>query len=146
MKCIVFLLIAFIITIATHVPVSAQPLECTYSSSDQWGSGWCDLFPPMNLAEGVCLDLKIGGSANMILIRVLREGEDPNQSVGLIGEPIKLPDDREVTVNLRKTYSNVVQISVHGGPNPFRISLGSNNGPAKLQLVEHVNCPSSVSP
>ena len=136
------LLVAFIVTLlSVQQTASAQPLDCSYGWSDRWGSGWCDLQAPMNLAEGACISLLIGGTANNILVRVLRDGEDPNQAVGLLGGPISVPENRNVIVRLRRTYSNVVQISVHGGRKAWHIPLGNQNGPATLQLVEHVSCP-----
>lgn len=135
-----FLFIAFMAAVAAQQTVSAQPLDCSYGWSDRWGSGWCDLQAPMNLAEGACISLLIGGTANKILVRALRDGEDPNQAVGLLGGPISVPQNRNVVVKLRRTYSNVVQISVHGGRRAWHISLGNNNGPATLQLIEYVSC------
>jgi hypothetical protein len=141
MKCKAYLLVVFIAAMAVHGAVSAQPLDCSYGWSDQWGSGWCDFRAPMNLAQGICMRLLIGGTANQILVRVLRDGEDPNRPVGLLGDPMSVPKDRKVIIKLDRTYSNVVQISVHGGRKAWHISLGGQNGPATLQLVERVSCP-----
>lgn len=118
-----------------------QPLDCSYGASSQGGSGWCKLNAPMNLAEGLCMRLSIGGTADKILVRVLRDGEDPNTAVGLLGDPVSVPKDRKVIVKLGKRYSNVVQISVHGGRKPWNTPLGSQNGPATLDFVERIKCP-----
>lgn len=118
-----------------------QALGCSYGWSDQWGSGWCDIQPPMNLVDGSCIKLSIGGTANKVLVRVLRDGENPNVAIGLLGDPLSVPKDRKIIIKLGRTYSNVVQISVHGGRKPWNISLGNNNGPAKLDLAESVKCP-----
>ncbi|MBN1573111.1 MAG: hypothetical protein JW984_07945 [Deltaproteobacteria bacterium] len=122
--------------------VIGQPLDCyNYGESIQYGSGWCDLKPPINLAEETCLKLTIGGTATKVLVRLLKGGEDPNSAVGLIGDPITVPSNRIIIVKLKKAYLNVVQVSVHGNPSPFGIDLGINNGPARLDMVEKVDCP-----
>jgi hypothetical protein len=120
--------------------VNAQPLDCSYNWSERWGSGWCDLKSPIKLAKNTCVSLSIGGSANQILVRVLKNGEDPNQPIGIL-DTKTVPKNRQVTVEFRKEYLNVVQISVHGGRKAWHIALGNQNGPATLQMVKQINCP-----
>jgi len=137
------LLVVFIAVLSIEGSVIGQPLDCLFGSSSRWGSGWCDFEHPINLTEGTCLRLSIGGTANKILVRILRAGEDPNEPIGLLGNPITVPNNRKIIIRLERTYSNVVQISVHGGPQAWHFNLGSNNGPATLLMVEQVECPTT---
>ena len=76
----------------------------------------------------------------MVLVRILRIGEDPNQAVGLIGNPISMPSDRQIVARIKTTYRNVIQISVHGKESPFGIFLKNQNGPATLEFAEIIEC------
>jgi len=146
MKQKAFLLLAvFIIILSIDGKVIGQPLNCLLGSSSRWGSGWCEFEPPINLMKGTCLRLAIGGTANKVLIRILRAGEDPNEPIGLLRGciPFTVPNDRKIIISLERTYSNVVQISVHGGRQAWHCNLGSNNGPATLLMVEQVECPTA---
>ena len=118
----------------------AQPLDCTLGSSETDGNGWCDLPSPTTINADVCLNLEIGGTAQKVLVRILRRAEDPNKAVGILGGPIDVPTNRKVVVKLKKDYTNAIQISVHGGRNPWKRQLGDKNGSADLQAVERVNC------
>ena len=55
---------------------------------------------------------------------------------GVIGDRVDVPKSRNVEIVLLADYDNVIQISVHGGPNPWgRFSLGGGNGPATLETA-----------
>jgi len=146
MKQKVFLLlIVFIIILSIDGTVIGQDgqLNCKYGANSD--SGWCDLNPPINLSQGTCLKLSIGGTAKKVLIRVLEEKNNYSECVGLInncqGSNIhKVPNNRKIIVRLSSNYSNVKQISVHGGPRAWEFELGRNNGPATLREVKIVNC------
>lgn len=111
-------------------------------SSSQWGSGWIELSPMQNFKSGDRLRLTIGGSAQNILIRLFSTGQSPDQPVGILpgkaavkgnAFAIPVPKNRIVVVELDSAYSNVLQISVHGGPNPWgQFPLGFSNGPATI--------------
>jgi hypothetical protein len=108
-------------------------------SSLQWGSGWLDLATVTDFAAGDLLRLHIGGTADRILVRLLPEGKFPDSSDGIIGGAVTVPENRIVEVVLDKDRKGIIQISVHGGPNPWgKFPLGGGNGPATLLAAELV--------
>lgn len=111
-----------------------QLLAGEIGSSARWGSGWLDLATVRDFVAGDVLRLRIGGTARKILVRLLPEGEFPDSSVGIIGGVVTVPENRIVEVVLDNDRKNIIQISVHGGPNPWgRFPLGGGNGPATLE-------------
>lgn len=134
-----FLIIVFPIIIIAFAPAYAasetkgSPLIGQKGASAQWGSGWIDLASPVDLAKGDLLRLKVGGSAQKVMVRCLAKGQSPDSTKGLVGDAVIVPKDRIINVRLDSSQSNVVQISVHGGPNPWGMyPLGQSNGPATL--------------
>lgn len=108
-----------------------------YGSSPRWGSGWLDLAMVTDFAAGDVLRLRIGGTASKILVRLLPEGKFPDSSVGIVDGPVTVPENRIVEVVLDRNWENIIQISVHGGPNPWgKFPLGGDNGPATLEAAE----------
>lgn len=106
-------------------------------SSPRWGSGWLDLVTPTDFSKGDRLRLRIGGTASKILVRLLPEGKFPDSSVGIMNGPITVPENRIVEVVLDMDRKDIIQISVHGGPNPWgNFPLGGGNGPAILEAAE----------
>ncbi len=115
----------------------AEILQGVEGESTRWGAGWLDLVVPKDFRGGDKIRLTIGGSAARIIVRFLPAGADPNNPAGFEGGILEVPDSRVVEVTLSQDHRNVVQISVHGGPNPWgRFPLGGSNGPASLLLVE----------
>jgi len=110
-----------------------QPLFGEIGASSRWGSGWLDLAAPTDFLKGDRIRLKIGGSASKILVRLLPKGQDPGTSIGLIGGTITVPEDRIVEVTLKYDRREIIQVSVHGGPNPWNRPLGGGNGPATIE-------------
>ncbi len=113
-----------------------QPLLGEIGASPRWGSGWLDLAVPTDFLKGDRIRLKIGGSASKILVRLLPRGRSPDTSTGLIGGTITVPEDRIVEVTLKYDRREIIQISVHGGPNPWNRPLGGGNGPATIEEAE----------
>jgi hypothetical protein len=112
-----------------------QKLVGTIGASPQWGSGWIDL-SSTELKAGNHLRLTIGGSAEKVLVRILRQGEPPDSASGILDQFV-VPEDRVIDVKLDQDFSGVRQISVHGGPNPWgQFPLGGGNGPATLMNAE----------
>lgn len=120
--------------------VIAQPLDGKYSASPEWGSGWLDLAKPINIKSGTCLRIEVGGSASKVLIRFLSEGENPDLPIGISGGIQSVPNTRVLMAQVTHDYSNVIQISIHGNPDPWQFDLGTNNGPATLDSIEAVSC------
>lgn len=105
-------------------------------SSDQWGSGWLDLAKASDFKVGERLRLSIGGSARKVIVRLLAKGQAPDDPVGIVGI-FEVPKDGKLEVTLDDDYPGTIQISVHGGPNPWgKFPLGGGNGPATLIKVE----------
>lgn len=124
---------------AYTVTVYSEPLQGGIGASAHWGSGWLDLFKSTSFHRGDRLKLRVGGTANTIVVRFLEEGADPDDPSGIDGGPIKVPIDRLVEIVLQEDHENVIQISIHGGPNPWGLFLmGGGNGPATLLGAERV--------
>lgn len=118
---------------------NAEAISGATGSSPLWGSGWIDLAPPMDFKKGEKLKIRLGGSAEKILVRLLPRGAPSDSDTGIVGEPIMVPKSREVEVLLPLDRKQIAQISVHGGPNPWgRYPLGGGNGPATISSIELV--------
>jgi hypothetical protein len=112
-------------------------LQGTPGSSQQWGSGWLNLNPPMSFHKGDRLKLSIGGSrVRRVIVRLLGATESAETSAGAIPEPKEVKQGL-VEVVLDEDYPNIKQISVHGGTDLWNgaFNLGSDNGPATLNKV-----------
>ena len=121
-------------------PAYAKPILGEKGSSSRWGSGWIDLWRSTDFKQGDNLKLRIGGTADKIIIRFLSKGVDPSAPTGIINGIFKVPQDRVVQIDLDKNYNDVIQISVHGSQNPWgRFPLGGSNGPATLESVERID-------
>jgi hypothetical protein len=123
--------------------VHAQPRVTEISGRlgiSESGSGYLDLKSPVNFRSGDELRILVGGTARKVVIRLLAKGGKPESPVGIVGGPLDVPSGRIVRVVLSAARDDVVQISVHGGENPWnQIPLGSGNGPATLLRVERVS-------
>src|ERR1019366_3360778 len=98
-----------------------------------WGSGWCDLPSPTNFSKGEHLKLTVGGTADKIVVRLLQQGVPPDTSAGVIPGVVAVPKARIVEVTIPNDRKQIIQISVHGGPNPWgQYPLGGRNGPATI--------------
>lgn len=112
-------------------------LKGRIGASSRWGSGWIDLASARDFAKDDVLQLKIGGTAKSILVRLIAKGQSPDSANGIIGVGVNVPDDRIIKIKLSSAYYNIVQISVHGGSNPWgKYPLGESNGPATLEVAE----------
>ena len=137
--CTIFIFLSILFSLTLPSAVSAQALAGATGSSSQWGSGWLDLAPPVDFAKGEHLKLFIGGSADRIIIRLLPRGASPDTSAGIIAGVVNVPKSRIVEITLRENRKQIVQISVHGGPNPWgKFPLGGGNGPATIESAERV--------
>lgn len=134
------LLIALAVPVIIPSALQAQTaVACQPGSSPQWGSGWCDFPSPVAFQKGERLRLAIGGSATKIIVRLLPKGIDPNTTVGVIPTSFTVPSTRLLEVTMPHDAPAIVQISVHGGPNPWgQYPLGAGNGPATISGVERL--------
>ena len=110
-------------------------MEGSVGVSDKWGSGWIDLNALIDFSSGTRIRVGIGGSAQKVVVRLLKEGESPDEPVGVLGV-YDVPGDRVVEVTVSSAVTRVRQISVHGGPQAWRWFLGTGNGSATLLFVE----------
>lgn len=138
MKTRSYITLFALVTIIAGV-VYAQSSDKTESlagkvgSSSQWGSGWLVLNQPTDFKEGDCLKITLGGTAKKVMLRLLPKGEAPESSTGIVGGPLDIPQGRTIEVKLSESRLQVIQISVHGGPNPWgNYPLGDDNGPATI--------------
>jgi hypothetical protein len=141
-KSLVLVSIALAVLTANR-PVSGQScvtvLAGRTASSSTWASGWLDLANPLNLEKGETLRLTVAGSATKIVVRLHPKGADPDSTAGVVPVVLSVPMNRVVELIVPADSPNVVQISVHGGSNPWnQFLLGSGNGPATLLRAERV--------
>jgi len=108
----------------------------TPGESGQWGSGWIDLENVMTFNKGTLLRIEVGGTAQKILIRLLEKGKTPDMPVGILGK-FDVPENRVIEVTLKRNYTNIWQISIHGSPKAWNYNLGAENGPATIGLVQY---------
>jgi hypothetical protein len=119
---------------------NAENLAGAIGSSSKWGAGWLDLAPPCNFVKGERLELLIGGTAEKIIVRLLPKGAPPDTSAGVVGGAVNVPKSRIVEITLKRDCKEVVQISVHGGANPWgKFPLGGGNGPATIESAARIN-------
>ena len=116
---------------------SVRSLSGKTDASSRWGSGWLDLDTPTDFRKGDVLRLSIGGTAQKVLVRLLPQGRPPGSSTGILGGTISVPQNRVVEVTISSDRKGIIQISVHGGSNPWgKFSLGWDNGSATIESAE----------
>lgn len=130
---VVTLAIVMLYVASASTATSGQSLLGQTGASPSDGSGWISLTTPRDFHRDDRLRLTVGGTASRILVRLLPKGGDPGTPVGLLGGPVEVPENRIVEIVLEEDRKGVVQISVHGGSNPYgQYPLGADNGPATL--------------
>jgi len=118
----------------------AKPLKGDIGASAKSGSGWLVLHPPVSFKHGERIMIKVGGTADKVIVRFLPKGGSPDDPVGIDGgaQPVP-PTDRTIYVTLQYDHPDTEQISVHGGSNPWGLyPLGENNGPATILSAQRV--------
>lgn len=126
-----------IFTLNFPIHLWAESFAGVTGSSSQWGSGWMLFAPAVDFKKGDKLRIIIGGTAKKVVVRLLPKGRSPDTSVGVIGGPVIVPSTRVVEVTLSEDRKQVVQISVHGGVNPWNeFNLGGDNGSATIVSIE----------
>ena len=121
-------------------PVSSQVtqrLAGAIGIDQRYGSGYLDLKPTVSFHAGDHLRIHVGGSAAKVVVRLLPKGVSPDSPSIIVREAQIVPPGRIFEVVLVQDYPDIVQISVHGGPNPWNLyPLGAGNGAAELLSVE----------
>ena len=124
-----------------EIPQKIDNIQSTVTGfSTEWGSGWIDLSSPRNFNKCDKLHLKVGGTARKIRVRLLPKEVSPDLAKEVLPDVYDVPfPSRLVEVVLPEDYPSIVQISVHGGPNPWgRFPLVDDNGPATLESYKLV--------
>jgi hypothetical protein len=130
--------IAIVLASMSAAAHAAEAMPGTVGASTQYASGWIDFAQPVDFSRGERLRFVIGGTATKILIRMLSKGQSRDGSDGLLGGVIDVPKTRVVELSLGENRAQVIQISVHGGPNPWGKFPMPGNGPATLQAIERL--------
>ena len=116
--------------------VWGQQLHGKIGSSRQYYSGWLDLQSITKFQIGDELIIRVGGTAQQVLIRLLPKDGDPSSPIEIVGNARRVPPDHVIRVILESNYSQIKQISVHGGPSPWgQYDLGATNGYATIVNV-----------
>ncbi len=140
MKKFSVIILGVICILLSAFSVSAESIPGAIGSSTRWAVGWIDLDKITDFKKGDRLKITVGGTAKKILIRFLPKGADPNDPTGIDDGPRQVPDSRVLEVTLESDHTGIMQISAHGGQNPFGIySLGEDNGLASLVNIERID-------
>ena len=117
---------------------SAQscPLQGTpgSASSGDWAAAWLDLREVQDFSADQRLCLHINGS-RYVLVRLLPEGEDPGNPVGIDNGQYTVPDSGALEITLEDDHPDTVQISVHGFKRAWDHVFPEGNGKPKLKRV-----------
>ena len=112
----------------------AAVLPGTFGRSPEWHSAWLDFPAPRNFRQGDRVELTVAGPAAQIVVRFLEQGVSADSPTGIVGGATAVPPSGVVVLQLARDYTNIRQISVHAGPNPWGLfPLGQGNGDAALQ-------------
>jgi len=124
-------------TLVLTTAMAGQLLTGETGVSSRWGSGWLDLVNPIDFKSKNKLRLTIGGTAKKIKVRLLPKGRSPDTTAGMLPAVFTVPSNRIVELKLQGDRPQIIQISVHGGANPWgKYPLGGGNGPATLESAE----------
>jgi len=133
------MLLVFGIFLISVPMANSEPLKGNIGSSEQAGSSWLNLAKLTDFEKGDRLQFKIGGTAKKIVVRFLSQSANPNTPSGIDGDVIEMPKNRIVEITLEEDHYDVMQISVHGGTNPWgTFFLGVGNGPATILFVQGI--------
>jgi hypothetical protein len=123
---------------STSQVVFSETVQGETGTSPETDSGWLTLEKMSDFERGGKLLVHVGGTADKILIRMLRKGANPDYPKGMDGGTHEVPSDRLVEAVLERDHKDVVLISVHGGPKPWGFfPLGEDNGPATILGVKY---------
>jgi len=119
----------------TRAATATGTLNCRIGTSSQWGSSWCDLQPAVDFEANSTIEIHIDPhGAGVVLVRLLSEGGNPDSPDGIIGGATPVTNGI-IRIPLSQTYTNIKQISVHGGPDPWDYNLGVSNKGARIITI-----------
>jgi len=133
--------VAALIALGASQPALAQTLRGATGSGTGtgWQASWIDLKPGASFKKGDILRIKVEGSAENLLVRLLPVTSQPSSSDGIEGGVRKVPANRMIDVKLERDHPNIKQISLHAGPEAWGRPLGPNNASVRLVSVERVD-------
>ncbi|MEX0368599.1 MAG: hypothetical protein AB3N22_21265 [Ruegeria sp.] len=80
---------------------------------NRWCAAWWEFPVSKSFPAGTELCVRVVGQ-NSVLVRLLPEGSNPSDLVGIAGGVRQVPQNGAISVSLSQKYDRVVQISVHG--------------------------------
>ncbi|HXO30428.1 MAG TPA: hypothetical protein VOA80_23985 [Thermoanaerobaculia bacterium] len=118
--------------------LAAEPLTGKTGSArgDEWQSSWLNLRPPMTFKKGERLLIKVQGSAEKVLVRLLPKDSPEDSADGVEGGSRPVPASHVLVVTLENDHPDVKQISVHASKEAWGTSLGANNGNIQVISIE----------
>src|SRR5882672_11219933 len=115
---------------------TSEALHGSVGKDPMWNSGWIDFVQPASFFKGDQLRLSVGGTATKVVVRLLDDSRRADSPEGVVGV-FTVGPDRIVRITLDVDYKGIQQISVHGGPNPWKLyDLGGGNGAATLSSAQ----------
>jgi hypothetical protein len=118
---------------AVIVDVQDGRLEGTIGESP-WGSGWLDLNSVKSFRKGDTLNIRIGGTAKKVLVRLLPINSNANLPNGIEGGVRDVPATKMITVVLAADRNDITQISVHG-KDAFGNISGENGHATMISVI-----------
>lgn len=127
-------------TLATHsdsfrIDGQWQRMAGTLGKTIGGKAGWLHFEPPLPLTPDDCLLLLLGGDAKRILVQFLYRPFPTDSPLGLQYTPRVVPPTRMIELRPPSNPVSATHIIVHGGPTPWGVELGSDNGPAAVQEI-----------
>lgn len=133
------LIIVLSLVCLTAAPSAADWVELTgeisSGSGAGWQSAWLDLSPQEDFAPGDQFQIKLGGNARTVLVRLLPRRASAAKKVGVVGGRREVPSDRIIRFRLEGARKQIKQISVHAGPKAWDERLGPDNGNATIEWI-----------
>jgi hypothetical protein len=126
-----------IIAALLYASAYAEPLQGSIdkASGAKWQSSYMDLNSPRDFKKGERLKIKLQGTAEWVLVRLLPQDASPEQPTGLVGEKMRVPPGGEIEVTLQTNHPKVKQVSVHAGQEAWGKLLGAKNGNAYIVSI-----------
>ena len=144
MKSVRFVVAGILIALSAIVAANAlpavqwQPLQGSIGqgSGSRWRASWMDLSSVRDFHRGDRLRVRVQGTAERVLVRLLPKDASSDLPAGLVGSVMRVPPGGVLDVPLAENHPSVKQISVHSGLEAFGQALNSTDGGAAIVSVE----------
>lgn len=107
-------------------------------SGSGWQASWLDLRPNQSFTRGETLRVRVEGTAENFLFRLLPATSQPSSSDGIEGPIRRMPQSGSLDIRLERDHPNVKQVSAHAGPEAWGRALGPNNGSIRIVSVQRL--------